>query len=195
MPRHADPLGGLNLVVSRGRNQGESFRKGRRWRPSRILPHPTILGVLLVELTRGCAALIDEADRALVEGHSWYLDKQGYAAGRPIGRAVTTLHLHLWRSSGGSRDVQVDHVNVDRLDCRRANLRAATPSQNLCNRKRGASNTSGAKGVSRHGARWRAAIGVAGKMLHIGVFPTVEQAAEAYAIAATMFHGDYARLA
>jgi hypothetical protein len=44
-------------------------------------------------------------------------------------------------------------------------------------------NKSGYRGVFRHGSGWRAMYGVNGKLQHIGYFPSLELACEAYQIA------------
>jgi hypothetical protein len=93
---------------------------------------------------------------------------------------------------------QVDHKNLDRLDNRWTNLREATNSQNRMNtRGRG---ESGAKGVfyrkdPRSVRRWRALIIVEGKRHNLGHFETREEAQAAYAAAAPIFHGEFARVA
>lgn len=91
---------------------------------------------------------------------------------------------------------QIDHINGERDDNRIENLRLATPSQNMANRKLNANNAAGAKGVCFHkGAqRWRARLQVNGTRIHLGDFKNKEAAEIAYAVAAKMHFGDYARL-
>ncbi len=71
----------------------------------------------------------------------------------------------------------VDHRDGDGLNCRRANVRKATPSLNAHNRKMRADNTSGYMGVSLQAntGRWRAAL----DKKTIGEFDTAEEANEA----------------
>lgn len=93
-------------------------------------------------------------------------------------------------------DRQVDHINGDRSDNRISNLRLATNSENLCNRRKPRNNTSGYKGVSwikRYGA-WQATIRVKGKNKNLGLFATREGAADAYRQAALRYHGEFANL-
>ena len=53
----------------------------------------------------------------------------------------------------------VDHINGDRLDNRRQNLRVCTQGQNNCNRLERVDNTSGFRGVSqRKDGRYQAYI-------------------------------------
>jgi hypothetical protein len=92
---------------------------------------------------------------------------------------------------------EVDHINGDRLDNRRENLRIVTRSQNAMNRKW---NGSKPKGVSRnYNPRslkpFTARIQFNGKPIFLGNFSTVEEAAQAYNEAAAKYFGEYARAA
>ncbi len=89
----------------------------------------------------------------------------------------------------------VDHKNLDSLDNRWLNLRAATNGQNLANTEVWASNTSGAKGVSwvKAKRKWRASINWEKRYLFLGYFDNLEEAARAYRDKADELHGDFAR--
>lgn len=87
---------------------------------------------------------------------------------------------------------EVDHRNGDRVDNRRANLRAATHLQNCQNaRPKGQSRF---KGVSRYRERWHARIKVPGRRIDLGSFHDEESAARAYDVAAREHFGEFARL-
>lgn len=90
---------------------------------------------------------------------------------------------------------ELDHTNLVKSDNRRENLREATRTENNWNRPRRSNNTSGYKGVSyfKRNDKWRAQIKVNGKVLHLGYFDTAEEAAEAYARAAKLYFGEFAR--
>lgn len=90
----------------------------------------------------------------------------------------------------------LDHRDTDKAHNAIANLRLATDAQNLSNRVAPAGNTSGYKGVSwnKRLRRWHAYIGKEGRRLHLGFFPSRDEAAVAYAEAARKIHGDFARL-
>lgn len=98
----------------------------------------------------------------------------------------------LWMT-GHWPKVDVDHVDLDRTNNRWGNLREATRAQNVVNSGRRATNKSGFKGVTFKNGRWRATIRAEGRCLHLGYFPTPEEASQAYETAAKQAFGDYYR--
>jgi hypothetical protein len=129
--------------------------------------------------------VIDEQDAALSE-FSWRLDAGGYAL-RNLGRSSPrgkTLLMHreiLGLSHGDPR--RVDHIDGNRLNNRRSNLRIATPGENQQNRRLNANNTSGYRGVmwDRINQKWRAKAQLNGRSYHLGEYDAVEEAAAAAA--------------
>lgn len=89
---------------------------------------------------------------------------------------------------------EVDHINRDRLDNRRQNLRVVTRHQNAIWRQGLPNSTSRFKGVGFHKSRntWRAYIKVNGKSMNLGYFKYEEDAAYAYDAAARRLFGDSA---
>lgn len=92
-------------------------------------------------------------------------------------------------------EFDVDHEDTNKLNNRICNLREATRSQNCCNQGKRVTNTSGYKGVSPSNGRWKAQINIDGKRKNLGRFDTSELAAAAYAEAAKIHHGNFARAA
>jgi hypothetical protein len=164
--------------------------------PQAYPPAPS--GACLIPLTQGRYALVDTEDYERVMQHCWYFDgwyavRNGRRKGGVHQQPKHRLHHLILPPSAG---LEVDHVNGDRLDCRRANLRLATHEENMRNTDRRSSNVSGYKGVSWHRQkrRWRARITVGGKERTIGYYQSVTDAALAYNAAAVRLHGDFARL-
>jgi HNH endonuclease len=87
----------------------------------------------------------------------------------------------------------LDHKNGNAADNTIVNLRLATMSQNCQNKKRYRNNTSGYKGVSKIGNRWRAVIKDGPNNRHLGCFATPEEAYEVYKQAAQKSFGEFAR--
>jgi hypothetical protein len=85
-----------------------------------------------------------------------------------------------------------DHINNDRLDNQRENLRKSTQQQNNCNVK--TRSKSGYKGVYQDGIEdsYRAEISIDGKMHALGTFPKPRWAGMAYILSATAVNGEFA---
>jgi len=116
---------------------------------------------------------------------------QGYLDGM-IFRTMYRAHHVAWALHYGEwPELQIDHINGDRADNRIVNLREVTRSENCRNTRLRSNNTSGVMGVSRHGKRWRAYIHADGRIVHLGVFATVEEA-KAARKAAEAEHGYHA---
>ena len=93
------------------------------------------------------------------------------------------------------KTMQVDHINGNRLDNRRSNLRICTQSQNCTSRKPWKENKTGYRGVNLlPSGKWRAAVKVNQKKIHLGVFDSPKLAARAYDMYAKTLHNEYAML-
>lgn len=89
----------------------------------------------------------------------------------------------------------IDHDDLDRANDAIENLREASRSHNCANQPLRKNNKAGFKGVTLHrrNNRWQADITVRGKHFYLGRFDTPEQAAVAYALAATEKFEEFAR--
>ena len=91
---------------------------------------------------------------------------------------------------------EVDHINRNKLDNRKSNLRIATRSENCANRGSFQESSSKYKGVhwSKKTGRWEVAIRKDGKQIYIGGFDDEIAAASAYNNYARKLWGDFAVL-
>jgi hypothetical protein len=123
----------------------------------------------------------------LAEQRNWYLSKSGYVVSGCRTNAHVFLHRHLMGVIPD--DHVVDHINRDKLDNRRTNLRVLTRQENTFNRgvKRNKRDTP-FKGVRRAGRRWEARITVGDILRSVGFFATAEEAARGYDAAARLHH-------
>lgn len=90
----------------------------------------------------------------------------------------------------------LDHMDGDRANNRYDNLRPATRSQNMHNRKRNTDNTSGVKGVSwaKRAKKWYAYGWVNNKQYNLGYYEDLSAAASAVHKFRKQNHGAYARM-
>lgn len=120
-------------------------------------------------------------------------DSNGHRQITLNGRAYLAHRLAWTVTHGYWPNHHIDHKNGDRADNRPKNLRACTSSQNCANARISKSNTTGFKGVTIHGDRFRAQIAKDGKKMLLGVFTTKEEAHAAYVAASKVLFGKFAR--
>ena len=120
------------------------------------------------------SVLVDDEDYDIVRQHAWYLHPLGYIAGKANGKR-TYLHRFIMKPLPGK---VIDHINGDKLDNRRCNLRACEVKENVRNASRPSNNTSGYTGVSFRKDRnvYRANIMVDRKQIHLGHYKTIDGA-------------------
>lgn len=147
---------------------------------------------------KGERIIVDDKDFADLSKQPWFIDTGGYARRtKRIGprkegkKIIIAMHRYLLgMEAGDSR--QVDHINGDRLDNRRENLRICSKDENSRNRRVHSNNRLGVKGVSPHGHKFRSEIQVNNRRVYLGLHDTAELANEFYALAAEMLHGEFA---
>lgn len=143
-----------------------------------------------IELVNGKGvALVDAGDYAAVVKHRWY-NVRGYARAK---LARGWVYMHQMIAGPGLGDL--DHVNGDKLDNRRKNLRRCTHAQNMrglrVRRKRGWSRYRGVTWDKRRGV-WLAQTKVNYRQYNIGRFKTELEAALAYDTFALEHFGEFA---
>lgn len=124
---------------------------------------------------------VDLDDLEWLARWSWRLHSGGYAfRGRKIGgrsgRYFTILMHRMILDVPHGFDVEVDHINGDRLDNRRSNLRLVTHGQNMQNR-----HVDGNRGVKSFKGKWQARATLDRVTHHLGTFDTEAEAAAAAA--------------
>ncbi len=109
---------------------------------------------------------------------------------------LSSAHRLAWLYMTGAWPTgQIDHINGDPRDNRWLNLRQVNQSQNNANSKLSSRNTTGHKGVTFHkkAKKWMAQISYRGKPMYLGLYDTMEEAAEARRAKATHLFGEFAR--
>lgn len=143
-------------------------------------------------------ALVDDEDYRIVSNFHWFMNG-GYPK-RTISKSKTLESMHhLIMGYSLKIGVVIDHINGNKLDNRKCNLRFATIQQNSWNLSPDTDRCHGAsiyKGVQwrkdRH--KWIARIGKDGRRYCLGSFNSEEEAALAYNKAALKMFGEFARL-
>lgn len=135
--------------------------------------------------------LVDEDDVQRVASISWWINSFGYVVGRVNGKE-TYLHRFVFTCPSG---LVVDHINGDKLDNRKENLRSCTIKENIRNSGISKNNSSGCSGVSfiKSRNKYRAYITVDRKQINLGRFLTLEAAISARKTAEKQYFKEFAR--
>ena len=138
------------------------------------------------------STLLDDEDYERLKHVRWYRSVLGYAMGRMDGK-VTYLHRAVLQAPS---DALVDHINHDKLDNRKCNIRLCTDHESHGNMKPQRRSKSGYKGVFpvSKSTSWRAQLNAYGETKYLGCFETKEEEAKAYNKAAKEHFGEFAWL-
>ena len=120
---------------------------------------------------------VDSDRNSLLEQHSFSDNGGGYAVAWVNGKKQYMHHLVLPKKEG----FVVDHINGNKYDNRRENLRLITQRGNAINAKISKNNRSGQAGVFFDARinKWLARISPNGKSVHLGSFESIEDAIQA----------------
>lgn len=156
-------------------------------------PRPTVPqgDVRLIPLGDGCYTYVDAADYEWLSQWNWHLDS-GYAA-RYDNRKAVFMHRMIMQPPPGK---VVDHIDGNRANNCRFNLRVCTRAQNSRNKRKQSGSYSVFKGVfyRKDTRQWFAKCRYQGKAPRLGYFDDEREAARAYDRMAVEWFGEYARL-
>ena len=156
-----------------------------------------------ITLTKGKIAIVDDGIYEELKHQRWHYLSSGYACrdeniveseGKPVKKVL--MHRLIL---GVKKNEIVDHINGNKLDNRKENLRMATLSQNSINAKKISGCVSKFKGVSymnsgKRKARWTMRIVKDGKVVRREYHVTEIEAALAYNKAIIELFGEYAKI-
>ncbi len=146
-----------------------------------------------IVLSSGEISIVDDDVFDGLSRWKWSLSGHGYAARTSwsAGKA-TTVYMHR-EIAGTPKGFFTDHIDGNKLNNRRGNLRIVSPSQNQANRSSIAGKST-AKGVKVRGRAFASSIRVQGKDIWLGTYETEDEAAYVYDQAAMQIFGECARL-
>lgn len=144
-----------------------------------------------IVLTQGKVALVDDADFEMLSQWKWCVS-MGYALrGCRIGSKQFRFLMHRVITAA-PKGVGVDHIDRNRLNNCRSNLRLVSQGVNVQNTTR--VGKSMYRGVHFHANGYTAYINFENKRNHLGRFKKPEEAARAYDEAALRLYGPQAYL-
>lgn len=133
-------------------------------------------------------------DQYLVDRYKWSHSAKLYIRGFiPELKTSKAFHVLVMNPPEG---MFVDHIDGDRRNNTRSNLRLATRQENNRNKATHTNNTSGTPGVAWHSQRekWRAFIMVDYKQISLGLFSDLEEAIIIRKAAEYVYFGEYRRI-
>ena len=168
------------------RRYGEVQRT--RFTPNEIVEHEDYSEIILYD--KNCEetarALIDLDDIDKVKDYKWYLRKD-YVSNKTNGFNLHRLVMDC------PEDMVVDHINHDKLDNRKDNLRICSTRQNTMNQGISKNNTSGITGIGwdKSSNKWIAYIKVNYRQITLGRFTNLDDAIQARMDAEIEYFGEY----
>jgi hypothetical protein len=126
---------------------------------------------------KGQSFQIDDCDFEKVSHLNWYTNPFGYITTR---KNDSTIFLHIFLFGYAAKGLEWDHLNRDKTDNRKENLRQVTHVVNQRNHNTRRDSKSGIRGVIQTSKyRWLARIGVSSVYIYLGYYNTKEEAIKA----------------
>lgn len=126
-----------------------------------------------------------------IKKHKWHLTHFGYVVS-DIGNDKI-IFLHKIVNDNIPKNKQCDHIDGNKLNNLKSNLRLVSPSQNSINKRIRSDNKSGRVGVcwAKNIKKWHAEMRLDGKHLSLGYYNDFEDAVKARQQAELKYHGEY----
>lgn len=152
----------------------------------------------IILLINGGETIVDDADFAWLSQYHWRLNTCGYAERTNNNKKPKYIRMHrdILQPPNG---IGCDHIDGNRLNNQRNNLRLCTQQENTFNSgKRQPASSSQLRsqyiGVHWHQNRWQVRMRIEKEQHYIGRFRDELEAARAYDAAAIALRGQFARL-
>ncbi len=134
---------------------------------------------------------VDAEDYEWLSQYKWHMTWNGYAARTTADHKFVRMHREIMKTPKG---MDTDHINEDKLDNRRANLRICTHAENVRNQGKLSTNKTGYKGTywDSQTRKFVARIRSNNKLYRLGSFDNAKDAGMAYKNAVSKYHGNFA---
>lgn len=123
----------------------------------------------------------DKEDFQIVSKYNWFKTSNGYFQAIIPNSNRKHISLHRLIMNVSDSEIDIDHINHDKSDNRKENLRIVTAQENSCNMRLSITNTSGVKGVvwnnKKH--KWQARAMKNYKNFHLGYYNDFDDAVTA----------------
>lgn len=170
------------MIVPRSKNKNSKFYLRKPIKEGKIAKIPLGVG------GKHGYAIVDVNDLPKVEKMNWSFT-HGYAVNGINGKRT---YMHRVIASASTGDV-VDHINRNRLDNRKENIRITNKTNNAINKVY--KNKYGYRGVTRdRSGKYTASISYKNIKYNLGAYDTPELAARAYNQKAKILHREFAVL-
>lgn len=141
--------------------------------------------------TKGRWFVVDEEDYPAVSAYTWSITNKGYWRSRKL-----NITIHRFLIGVVPEGMVVDHINGNKSDNRRVNLRVVTPHQNAMNNGISKANTTGKTGVyyRKDRNKWKAGVCYKRKQIwYPKLFDSYEEAVIARNMLEDKYFGEFAR--
>lgn len=134
----------------------------------------------------------DLEDYDKIKGYYWYFNDNGYLITPKNETTKERIRLHRLIMNA-CKGIEVDHIQHNKNDNRKENLRLVTTQQNGMNKSLCKNNTSGITGVywNKNSDKWNVKIGFNGKSIDLGFYLDFNDAVYARKEAEEFYFGEY----
>lgn len=136
----------------------------------------------------------DKEDFDKIKNYCWWYDGRYVIAHTLKNDQYTTDIIRMHRvvmDIADRENIDVDHKNLIRYDCRKCNLRRATKSENGMNKDLSCYSSTGITGVRKVRSKWIAEIQAYGKLYRLGLFESFDDAVKARQDAEIKLFGEF----
>ena len=143
-----------------------------------------------IKLTKDRCAIVDDTDYNWLNQWKWLVDSKGYAVRHePRQKDKTRGWIYMHRLVNNTPiGFETDHINRNKLDNRRKNLRTVTHQKNLWNLGLPKNNTSTVRGVTWASGKWMVQIMLNKKSIYLGRYDSLNKAKEVREQAERSYH-------